>query len=273
MTAATYSHGHHASVVGAHAARTVENSAAYLSPLIEPGMRILDVGCGPGSITIDLARRVADHGRVLGVDASAEVVETARAAAARAGVTNVEFRVGDAYDPPRLEAGGTAEDTGRWDVVHAHQVLQHLGDPIAALDAWRGVGELVAARDVIYSATTIHPLSPELRRWRELMLALQAANGGDGDAGAKLKAWAREAGFAQVDTDVETWCFESPRGRQFWGGQWVERALHSAFAEGTDRHGLADARERQAISDAWAAWVRDEDGWMAMLHGWILARG
>ncbi|GEK80840.1 methyltransferase domain-containing protein [Agrococcus baldri] len=269
MSAATYSHGHDASVVDAHAARTVANSAAYLSPLLEPGMRILDVGCGPGSITIDLARRVGPSGRVLGIDASAEVVETARVAAARAGVANVEFRVGDAYEPPAPDAAGGE----RWDVVHAHQVLQHLGEPVAALRAWRDAGHLVAAREVVYSATTIHPLTPELQRWRELMVALQGANGGDGDAGARLKAWARAAGCTQIETDAETWCFESERGRAFWGGQWVERALRSSFAEGTERHGLADARERQAISDAWGAWSRDEDGWMAMLHGWILARG
>ena len=263
MAQVTYSHGHHASVVGAHAARTVANSAAYLSPLLRPGMRVLDVGCGPGSITIDLARRVGSGGLVVGIDASAEVVETAREAALQAGVSNVAFHVGDAYDPASGE---------RFDIVHAHQVLQHLGEPVRALAAWRAVGDLIAARDVIYSATTIHPLTPELRRWRELVVALQAENGGDGDAGARLKAWARAAGFAQIETDVETWCFESPRGRAFWGGQWQERALHSAFADGTERHGLADAREREAIAAAWAAWTADDDGWMAMLHGWILAR-
>lgn len=258
-----YSHGHHASVVGAHAARTVANSAAYLAPLLRPGMRILDVGCGPGSITIDFARLVGPSGSVLGIDASPDVIEIARAAAARRGVTNVRFRVGDAYDPTPTE---------RWDVVHAHQLLQHLGEPVTALRAWRGVGDLVAARDVVYSATTMHPLTPALRLWRDLVGQLQQANGGDGDAGAKLKAWARAAGFEAVETDVETWCFESERGRAFWGGQWTERALHSAFADGTERHGLADAAQRQAISDDWAAWSRDENGWMAMLHGWILAR-
>ena len=82
MAQVSYSHGHHASVVGAHAARTVANSAAYLSPLLEAGMRVLDVGCGPGSITIDLARRVGSTGRVVGIDQSAEVVETARACGA-----------------------------------------------------------------------------------------------------------------------------------------------------------------------------------------------
>ncbi|WP_413320462.1 class I SAM-dependent methyltransferase [Agrococcus sp. 1P02AA] len=264
MTAAEYSHGHHPSVVGAHAARTAANSAAYLVPHLRPGMRVLDVGCGPGSITIDLARLVGSDGIVVGIDASAEVIETARAAAAAAGVENVHLRVGDAYDPSPGE---------RWDVVHAHQVLQHLGEPVAALRAWRAVGELVAAREVVYSATTIEPLTAPLARWRALMGQLQGANGGDGDAGAKLKRWAREAGCASIETGAETWCFESPEGRAYWGGQWVQRALRSAFADGTERHGLADARERQEIADAWGDWSRDEDGWMAMLHGWILARG
>ncbi|QUW19409.1 class I SAM-dependent methyltransferase [Agrococcus sp. Marseille-Q4369] len=262
MSPVRYTHGHHVSVVGAHAARTIENSAAYLAPILEPGMRILDVGCGPGSITIDLARRVGDAGHVVGIDASAEVVEHARRAAADAGVGNVEFLVGDAYAPPG----------GEFDVVHAHQVLQHLGEPVSALAAWRRLGRVVAARDVIYSSTAMHPLTPELARWREIVVALQAANGGDGDAGAKLKAWAREAGFSSIETDVETRCFESAPGREFWGGQWAERAVHSAFADGTERFGLADAAERQRIADAWRAWTADDDGWMAMLHGWIIAR-
>lgn len=262
MSAADYSHGHHASVVGAHAARTVRNSAAYLAPHVQPGMRVLDVGCGPGSITLDLARLVGARGTVLGVDSSAQVIETARTAAVQAGVSNVEFRVGDAYDP----------SPKRWDVVHAHQVLQHLGDPVAALTAWRAIGSLVAAREIVYSATAIHPLTPPLAQWRDVIGRLQVANGGDGDAGAKLKSWARAAGCSVIESGAETWCFESEGGRAYWGGQWVERALRSAFADGTERHGLADDAQRRAIADAWAAWASDENGWMAMLHGWILAR-
>ena len=119
----TYTHGHAEPVLQSHRWRTVENSAAYLLPSLRPGLDLLDVGCGPGTITVDLAARVAP-GWVVGLDLSPEPLAEARAAAERAGV-DVSFQVGDVY---ALEA---PDDS--FDVVHAHQVLQHLTDPIAAL--------------------------------------------------------------------------------------------------------------------------------------------
>ncbi len=73
MTDEAYSHRHHASVTAAHATRTVASSAAYLEPHLEPGMDVLDVGCGPGSITAGFADLVAP-GSVIGMDSSADVV-------------------------------------------------------------------------------------------------------------------------------------------------------------------------------------------------------
>ena len=71
---ATYTHGHQEAVLRSHRWRTAENSCGYLLPHLEAGQSLLDVGCGPGTITIDLARRLAP-GRVVGVDMAAEVVE------------------------------------------------------------------------------------------------------------------------------------------------------------------------------------------------------
>ena len=119
----TYTHGHAEPVLQSHRWRTAENSAGYLLPHLRPGLALLDVGCGPGTITVDLAARLAP-GRVLGVDVSADPLDEARSAAEQAGVP-VDFAVGDVY---ALEA---ADDS--FDVVHAHQVLQHLTDPVAAL--------------------------------------------------------------------------------------------------------------------------------------------
>src|ERR1043165_6861191 len=117
----TYTHGHHSAVLRSHQWRTAENSAAYLLPHLKPGMTVLDVGCGPGSITADMARIVAP-GKVTGID-SVGVLEAAVEAVA--GVSNVELAAGDvmALDYP--------DDS--FDVVHAHQVLQHLADPVGAL--------------------------------------------------------------------------------------------------------------------------------------------
>lgn len=81
---AVYTHGHHESVLRSHTWRTAENSAAYLLGSLRPHMRILDIGCGPGTITADLAERVPE-GHVTGVDRSPEIVERARATAAARG--------------------------------------------------------------------------------------------------------------------------------------------------------------------------------------------
>src|SRR5438445_10292399 len=84
---ATYTHGHHESVLRSHTWRTAENSAAYLLPHLRPGMAVLDVGCGPGTITADLAALVSP-GRVVAVDSAPAILAQAAAPAAEAGVAD-----------------------------------------------------------------------------------------------------------------------------------------------------------------------------------------
>ena len=126
----TYTHGHHESVLRSHTWRTAENSGAYLLPHLRPGQRLLDVGCGPGTITADLALLVAP-GDVTGVDAAADVVAQAQEHARGLGVENLHFEVADLFDLGYPDAS--------FDVIHLHQVLQHLGDPVAALVELRRV--------------------------------------------------------------------------------------------------------------------------------------
>ena len=261
----TYTHGHAEPVLASHRWRTAENSAAYLLPHLRARLDLLDVGCGPGTITVDLAARVAP-GRVLGIDPAAGVLDEARAAAAEAGV-EASFEVGDVY--------GLDLPDDSFDIVHAHQVLQHLSDPVAALREMARVcrrGGLIAVRDVDYAVTALHPHDPVLDRWLELYSAVARRNGGQPDAGRRLLAWAHAAGLRDVTPSTSSWCFATPADREWWGRSWAGRATASAFAEQAVASGLADAAELQAIGHAWLRWAAADDGWLGMLHGEVLIR-
>jgi 2-polyprenyl-3-methyl-5-hydroxy-6-metoxy-1,4-benzoquinol methylase len=261
----TYTHGHADPVLQSHRWRTAENSAGYLLPSLRPGLDLLDVGCGPGTITVDLARRVAP-GRVLGLDVSAAPLDEARALAARSQV-EVTFAVGDVYG---LEAGDDS-----FDVVHAHQVLQHLTDPVAALREMARVcrpGGLVAVRDVDYAATTWFPADAGLDRWLNLYSRVARHNGAEPDAGRRLLSWAHAAGLRDTVATTTAWCFATPAERAWWGDSWAGRATASGFAEQAVTYGLATPAQLDELAAAWLRWRNADDGWLGMMHGELLIR-
>jgi SAM-dependent methyltransferase len=263
----TYTHGHHEAVLRSHRWRTVENSAAYLVPHLRPGISLLDVGCGPGTLTADLAMRVAP-GEVLAIDISAEVIAEAEAHARTAGATNLSFRVGD------FRSAGLA--TGSFDVVHAHQVLQHLRDPVGALKEMRRLvrrGGVVAARDGDYSAMVWSPPDTRLDRWREIYLAVTRHNGAEADAGRRLLGWAREAGFQEIAYSTSNWTFATSGDRGWWSELWAERTTSSAFARQAAEYGIASVAELEEVAAGWRAWGGRPDAVFIVVGGEILARG
>jgi SAM-dependent methyltransferase len=263
-TSETYLHGHHDSVLRSHRWRTAENSAGYLLPRLRPDARVLDVGCGPGTITADLAAGVPD-GDVTGIDAAGDVLEVARREAERRGLGNVRFDLGDVY---HLGFGDAT-----FDVVHAHQVLQHLSDPVAALREMRRVcrpGGLVAARDGDYGGFFWFPEEPGLAEWLALYRGVARALGGEPDAGRRLLAWARQAGFASVEASASSWCYTGPQDRAWWGGSWADRLTKSPFGGRAMEHGLATREDLERLAQAWRRWADSEDAWFYLPHGEIL---
>lgn len=261
-----YGQGHAESVVRSQNWRNVTNSAGYLAPELRSGLDVLDLGCGPGTITVDIARRVAP-GRVLGVDASERVLATARENAVRAVAENVEFRCAD------IRSLDLESDT--FDVAHAHAVLMHLEDPIGALREMLRVvrpGGVVAVRDSDYSGAMWWPDDARLDRWLEIYRAVACDNRAEPDAGRRLLAWANAAGATDVTPSAAIWCHSTPGERAWWGGMWADRILYSRIAEQALDGGHATRSDLEDISMGWREWVEHPDGWFAIPHGEILIR-
>ena len=269
MQELTYVSGHHESVLRSHTWRTAANSAGYLLSSLRPNMHVLDVGCGPGTITIDLATLVP-QGQVIGLDYAQEVVEQARATAAERRIGNVTFQVGDittALDYP----------DGTFDVVHAHQVLQHVGDPVRALREMRRVakpGGIVAVRETDFSAMTWYPEVDGMRDWQDLYSTGARSKGGEPDAGRRLHFWASQAGFdrSSITATASTWCFSNADERAWWSGLWADRVVRSSLATNAIGGGHSTRDDLERIAAGWRAWGAHEDGWFAVLHGEILCR-
>ncbi|AGK81232.1 UbiE family methyltransferase [Streptomyces microflavus DSM 40593] len=264
---AVYTHGHHESVLRSHRWRTAANSAGYLLGELRPGMAVLDVGCGPGTITADLAALVAP-GRVTAVDTGTGILEQAAAVAAERGLENVEFAVADVH------ALDFPDDS--FDVVHAHQVLQHVGDPVQALREMRRVcrpGGVVAARDSDYAAMAWFPEAPGLSEWQEVYRRVARANGGEPDAGRMLLSWARQAGFTDITPTAAAWCFATPETRAWWSGLWADRTTDSVYAELAVQGGHASTEQLTAFASTWRGWGAEDDGWFMVPHGEVLCRG
>ncbi|MDN5794196.1 MAG: methyltransferase domain-containing protein [Intrasporangium sp.] len=260
-----YLHGHGPSVIASHTTRTAADSAAYLLPHLRAADALLDVGCGPGTITLDLAAAVAP-GTVIGIDAVEAPLIGARRRASARGDRQTAFAVADVSELPW--------DAGRFDVVHAHQVLQHLTDPVAALREMGRVtraGGIVAVRDADYGSMVWYPEPPGMTRWMEVYQAAARANHAEPNAGRRLTGWSHAAGLTELTASASTWSYTTPEQCAWWGATWARRVLDSTYATEAVRHGLATRGELEQMSEAWLEWSRHPDAWFAMTHGEVLA--
>jgi ubiquinone/menaquinone biosynthesis C-methylase UbiE len=185
------------------AKRTLESHGAFFLPYLRPGLSVLDCGCGPGSITMGIAASIAP-GEVVGIDFAQSQVECARAAAAREGHRNARFETGDAYS--------LAFESGRFDRVFSHALMEHLADPAAALRELCRIlkpGGVIGVCSPDWGGFILSPPSPELSRAVEAYTALQSKNGGDVRAGRKLGRHLAAAGFAAVRISARYECYPS----------------------------------------------------------------
>jgi ubiquinone/menaquinone biosynthesis C-methylase UbiE len=258
--------GHHESVLRSHLSRTAQNSAQHLLPHIKSGMKILDIGCGPGTISRSLGTLVGPEGSVTGIDASEDVISQASKDIREH--TNVSFEVGDA-------AKLRFEDSS-FDIVHAHQVLQHVHDPVAILKEMRRLvkkdGGIISLREGDVTGTSIYPDPKSLYpQWVQVYVQTARASGADPQTGRKLHVLLREAGFRKIEVQVKagstTYGVNNPNEAKWWGDSWADRCLKSGFYDNALKSRIANEKELQNFSDMWREWGQSEDAWWAMLQG------
>lgn len=263
-----YVSDHSDSVLKSHSLRTAANSAAYLLNSILPDMQICDIGCGPGSITMDLAALVP-KGRVLGIDMGQDVVEKARSRAQERGIKNVGFQVGDAH------ALDFPDHT--FDVVHGHQVLQHIADPVSALREWCRItkpGGIVACREADSGTATHYPETKAITNFTDMYNTMARSRGGEPNGARHLIAWARESGIDRscITATASVWCYSSQEERAYWGSMWVDRLMNSSLRQNAIDGCFATQEDIDRFVQGWREWAVDEDGWYTMTHGEILCR-
>jgi len=186
--------GYHTdAVIEQFSARQAAGPAAFLIPHLRSGMSLLDVGCGPGTVTQGLGEVVAPA-PVVGCDLEAGMIERARALADEAGAGNVSFRTGNILNLP-------FED-GKFDVVFSSAVTEHLPNPIEAVKELARVaksGALVAITRTDWTGPLMSPDCPAMERFFELLEAGFRSQGGTMNGGRHIRAYTRQAGLEDVE--------------------------------------------------------------------------
>jgi len=203
MNPESYTPGHTQNATDFMSRRSLESHGQFFVPHLRPGLSVLDCGCGPGTITLGIAARVAP-GRVVGVDFGGSQIEAALLNARRASIANAEFEAADCRSLPLT--------SNSFDRVFSHALLEHVADPIRVLgEMHRGLkpGGIIGVCSPDWGGFIIAPPSPSLARAIEAYTALQARNSGDVDAGRKLGVHLAAAGFSRVEMSARYECYPS----------------------------------------------------------------
>ncbi|MCY4107854.1 MAG: methyltransferase domain-containing protein [Chloroflexi bacterium] len=244
---------------------TAEASAAYLLPNLRPGLRVLDFGCGPGTISVGLAKAI-DPGELHGVDMEESQIELARSVAQAWRQGNAIFHVGDVLDLP-------FED-GFFDVAHCHNVLMHIPDTGAVLAEVKRVlkpGGIVACREMICASSFTHPDYGVIRKAWDMFEDLLAADDGHPQIGKDLKGHIVEAGFDNVQITGSFDVYNSPRDVAFiyaFANQWF---LSPEITEAAIKYGASTQELCDAIAVAYERWKDHPGALCGLAFGEVVA--
>ena len=238
----------------AHAQRTAQSQAAFLLPHLSPGMTLLDLGCGPCTITVGLAEAVAP-GTAVGVDLDPTLPE---------GATGVTVVAADAHRLPFPDAS--------FDAIYASALLQHVPEPLAVLREARRVappGAVIGVVDTDWGALLRYPENRKLKAADEVARRLR--RGTSPDVGRQLRCLLVEAGFSRCEAFARVGCEASTEAARAFGEDHARLFEHPAAVARAVANGVATAVEMAESARAWREWGEHPGAYVSTL--WIEAIG
>ena len=246
-TTSTYTMGYDDDFLQMLRWRSAETHARHLLPLLKPGLTMLDFGCGPGTLSVGLARAV-EPGEFHGIDIEESQIDLAQAAAEAGGHSNASFQVADATDLP-------FEDN-TFEVAHCHTVLNHIPDTQAVLGEVKRVlkpGGIISCRELVAASCFSEPAYSLAGAWATFS-TMVAANGGHPQMGKELKSRLVEAGLVDIRATASIDTFSTPEGIAVLDGVITEWFFSPKVIAAATAHGLA-------TEEQFDQWRLDQEKW------------
>jgi len=259
-----YTHGQKKVMTSVLGQRTAASHAAFFIPYLHSGMSLLDCGCGPGSITIDLAELVKP-GEAIGVDMADIQLEHARANARERGVSNLRFETANIYELPFSD--------NTFDAVFSHAVVEHLSDPIKALKELVRVlkpGGVLGIRDADRAGEIFWPQDPALMQLHETWNRLMQHNGANPFIGRQLRSLLNELGLKRVEASASYECHGTSESVQM-AADLAASYFSGTFADQVIKLGWMDRSDIDNVKTAWKVWGDNPNAFWA--RSWCEAVG
>ncbi len=237
--------------------RTVQDQAAFFTPYLQPGMRLLDCGSGPGTITVGLAELILP-GTVTGIDLDDNAIETARNYAESRQIKNTTFQPGNVH---QLEFSDKS-----FDAVFANALLQHLSDPVAAIREMRRVlkpGGVLGVRSNDLSGHLFWPTNSLLERYMDIYGRVYVHNGGNPFIGKTLTGLLRQAGFNRVVASASFDCAGTSDTIRTRAQIEVARASSGPICRRAIELGWISQIDAEEMAAAWQEWGEAPDAFWA----------